>query len=55
MNMKSKLYRRIRRQISVPLILAMMVTTFPMNGFAVEPDEDVRIRGGYMQPHRIWG
>lgn len=47
MNMKSKLYRRIRRQISVPLILAMMVTTFPMNGFAVEPDEDVRIRGGY--------
>lgn len=36
--MKNKLRDRIKRQISVVLTLAMMMTMIPMNGFAVEVD-----------------
>lgn len=43
--MKNKLRGRIKRQISVVLTLAMMMTLVPMNGFAVEASEDVQITG----------
>lgn len=53
MKMKGKLRYRIRRQISVILTLAMLLTMIPTTGFAVESSGNVPVGAGKASPSNV--